>query len=87
MKITRYMETILTIINPFFVSNQWQLQQKDNTLCYQYNKDEFVITLLPKTNEIEITIPLNEVRYKNKFKGVTTAIDYIKMHLDYYHLR
>jgi hypothetical protein len=81
------MDTLFNNIHPFFVSKQWLLQKKDNTLCYHYHNDEFRITLLPKTDQIEITVPLNEVFYKNKCNGITSAIDYIKMHLQYYHTK
>ena len=86
------METLFNVINPFFDQNHWQLYKQDNSLCYinpirDRIADEFIITLIPKTNEFEITVPLNEVLYKNKLTNVKTAIDYIKMHLNYYHDR
>jgi len=82
------METIINVINPFFATKHWQIyKEKENTFCYRQRADEFIVTLLPQTAEIEITVPLNEVRYKNRFNKVNTeaAIDYIKMHLNYYH--
>jgi hypothetical protein len=86
------MDTLFNVINPFFDRNNWRMYKKDNTLCYSHPftdriADEFIITLLPKTNELEITVPLNDVLYKNKFINSTIAIDYIKMHLNYYHAR
>ena len=81
------METLINCIHPFFDQNKWQLLKKgENTAFYKYKTkyDEFIINFLPKTNEIEITIPLNEVSYKNKFYNVDTAINYLKMHLNYY---
>ena len=38
----------------------------------------------PKTSEYEITVPLRDVFYKNKFYNLTTAVDYMQMHLNYY---
>jgi hypothetical protein len=81
------METLLTVIDPLFAANQWQLYQKENTICYRHKQDEFKIALLPQTAEYEITVPLNAVRYKNKFYALDTAVDYMKMHLNYYHNR
>jgi hypothetical protein len=82
------METLFNVINPFFTQNKWQPHKKDNNTVYYRNKcDEFVITVLPKTNEIEITIPLHEVLYKNKFYNLNVAVEYVKMHLNYYHIR
>ena len=78
------METIFKAINPFFDENKWQSYKKANTLSYQNQTDEFIVSVLPQTAEIEITVPLHEVRYKNKFTVVATAIDYLKMHLNYY---
>jgi hypothetical protein len=88
------METIFNIIHPFFDKTQtqtqtqtrWQCQKKENTLLYKciHKCDEFIITVLPKTAEIEITVPLHQVQYKNKFTNVESAIDYVKMHLNYY---
>jgi len=78
------METIFNVIHPFFVENKWQSCKKANTVSYRNKTDEFIVTVLPKTAEIEITIPLHEVVYKNKFNTIPTAIDYLKMHLNYY---
>ena len=78
------MESLLTVINPIFDASQWQLYKKENTICYRHKQDEFTISLLPKTSEYEITVPLNEVVYKNKFYKLDTAVDYMKMHLNYY---
>jgi hypothetical protein len=81
------MESLLTVINPIFTANQWQMYTKENTICYRHKQDEFTIALLPKTAEYEITVPLNEVLYKNKFYKLDTAVDYMKMHLNYYYTR
>ena len=88
------METIFNVIHPLFVENNWLIQKKENTLCYSKQSssnqpDEFIIKHLPKTNEIEITVPLNEVDYKNTFNNtaMNTVVDYVKMHLNYYHTR
>ena len=78
------METIFKAINPFFDENKWQSYKKANTLSYQNQTDEFIVSVLPQTAEIEITVPLHEVRYKKKFTVIPTAIDYLKMHLNYY---
>ena len=80
------LETLLNVIHPFFTAKKWQPYQQDNTIYYRNKRDEFIITLLPKTNEIEITIPLHEVLYKNKFYNLNTAVEYVKMHLNYYHI-
>jgi hypothetical protein len=91
-------ETIFNVIHPFFVQNKWRMYKKDNTLCYSKQSssnqpDEFIIKHIPKTNEIEITVPLNEVDYKNKFNNTNPdvitnmVVDYVKMHLNYYHSR
>jgi len=80
------METIFNVINPFF-SQKWKFcKQAENTICYRNKTDEFVVTMLPKTGGIEITIPLKEVVYKNTFYNLNTAIEYMKMHLNYYDL-
>jgi hypothetical protein len=83
------METIFNVINPFFQASQWHLQKKENTICYKYKTDEFIINLLPKTNELEITVPLNDVAYKNTFNNYNLNIisEYLKMHLNYYHTK
>ena len=78
------METIFKAINPFFDENKWQSCKKANTVSYHNQNDEFIVTVLPHTAEIEITVPLDEVRYKNKFTVIPTAIEYLKMHLNYY---
>jgi hypothetical protein len=78
------MESLLTVIEPIFAPNKWQMYKKENTICYRNKQDEFKIALLPKTSEYEITVPLREVFYKNKFYNLTTAVDYMKMHLNYY---
>jgi hypothetical protein len=78
------MESLLTVIDPIFAANQWQMYKKENTVCYRNKQDEFKIALLPKTAEYEITVPLGEVVYKNKFYKLDTAVDYMKMHLNYY---
>jgi hypothetical protein len=78
------METIFNVINPFF-SQKWKLyKQAENTLCYRNQADEFVVTMFPTTGGIEIKIPLKEVVYKNTFYNINTAIEYMKMHLNYY---
>ena len=81
------LETIINVINPFFAAKQWEIKKKINTIYYSNIKDEFVITLLPSTGGIEVTIPLNEVRYKNTFYNINTVADYVKMHLNYYQNR
>ena len=81
------METIFNVIHPFFVETKWKSCKKANTVSYQNQTDEFIVTVLPQTAEIEITVPLDEVRYKNKFTALPTAIDYLKMHLNYYHAK
>lgn len=87
------METIFNVIHPFFNQYQWHLYKRSNTLCYRNpyktSADEFVVTLLPKTNEIEITVPLDEVLYKNTFNNYTldSIGAYVQMHLNYYHNR
>lgn len=78
------METILNVIHPLFIEKQWRGFKTDNSVSYWNHADEFIIKLLPQTAEIEITIPLSEVRYKNKFNTIPAAIDYLKMHLNYY---
>jgi hypothetical protein len=78
------MESLLNIIEPLFATNQWKMSKKENTICYRNKQDEFTIALLPKTSEYEITVPLREVFYKNKFYNLTTAVDYMQMHLNYY---
>jgi hypothetical protein len=80
------METIFNVIHPFFVKNKWNLHQKGNTFCYKNTSDEFIIKHLPQTNEIEITVPLYDVAYKNTFNNynVNTVSEYVKMHLNYY---
>jgi hypothetical protein len=75
------METILTIINPFFDKNTWQCYKKENTLSYRKREDEFIISLLPNTGEIKVSVPLREVIYYNKFYNIEKATEYIKMHL------
>jgi len=81
------MESLLTVINPIFAANQWKMYKKENTIYYRNKEDEFKIALLPQTAEYEITIPLNEVLYKNKFYQLDKAVDYMKMHLNYYYSR
>ena len=78
------MESLLTVIEPIFARNQWKMYKKENTVCYRNQKDEFKIALLPRTAEYEITIPLHEVLYINKFYKLDMAADYMKMHLHYY---
>ena len=78
------MESLLNVIEPIFAANHWQMYKKENTVCYRHKQDEFKIALLPQTAEYEITIPLHEVLYKNKFYNLATAVDYMKMHLNYY---
>jgi hypothetical protein len=77
------METILTIINPFFDKNAWQCHKKENTVCYRNKGDEFEIALSPKTGEIKVAVPLREVIYYNTFYNIEKAADYIKMHITY----
>ena len=85
------METILNMIHPIFTNKssleKWLPHIKSNTIRYQRSCDEFVITYLPKTGEFEITVPLKDVFYKNKFTNLTTAAEYIQMHLNYYQNR
>jgi hypothetical protein len=81
------METIFNVINPFFAGNQWQLNRNINTMFYRNKTDEFVITLLPSTGGIEVTVPLNKVCYKNTFYTLNTVVDYVKMHVNYYQTR
>ena len=76
------METFFTVIHPLFEGRKWRLDKKDNTVCYKKACDEFMITMLPKTKELEITIPLRDAVYKNKFYNPTDALEYVKMHLD-----
>lgn len=83
------METLVNCIHPLFDETKWQLlKREENTVYYRYKPTyvvEFIIHLLPKTEEIEVSVPLNqEVLYKNKFYNVNTAVDYIKMHINEY---
>jgi hypothetical protein len=78
------MESLLNVIEPMFAANQWQMYKKENTICYRHKQDEFKIALLPQTAEYEITVPLQDVLYKNKFYNLSTAVDYMQMHLNYY---
>lgn len=85
------METILNLIHPIFTNNgllqKWLPNIKSNTIRYQNSWDEFVITYIPNTAEFEVTVPLKDVFYKNKFNNLTSAADYIQMHLNYYQKR
>ena len=78
------MESLITVIDPIFDANQWQMYKSENAIYFRNQNDEFKIAMLPKTAEYEITIPLQEVLYKNKFYQLDTVVDYMKMHLNYY---
>jgi hypothetical protein len=84
------METILNLIHPIFTNKaslKWLPHIKSNTIRYQNSWDEFVITYIPNTAEFEVTVPLKDVFYKNKFNNLTSVAEYIEMHLNYYQKR
>ena len=67
------METILNLIHPIFTNKaslqKWLPNIKSNTIRYQNSWDEFIITYIPNTAEFEVTVPLKDVFYKNKFNN------------------
>ena len=81
------METLLNVIDPFFASYNWnRFQTNNNAVCYKNQNpyDEFVIKMVPRSHEISVSVPVDSVLYKQTFQTVSTAIEYITMHLDYY---
>ena len=73
------MDTFISVIHPFFEQKKWRCTEKQNSFCYQKASNEFSITLFK--NELEITVPLSEVLYKQKFNNPNVAAEYVKMHL------
>jgi hypothetical protein len=91
MLIQLIMETLLNLVDPFFTRYEWRLQKNASAgnICYKNKNpyDEFVIALLPRTHEISVIVPVDSVPYKQTFQTMATAVDYIQMHLNYYHKR
>jgi len=90
------METLLNTLSPIFEQYKWQIKSNvdnnnNNKICYKSASpyDEFIVEMIPKTNEIVTivpvsNIPLGSVPYKKTFIDMNTAIDYMKMHLNHY---
>ena len=76
-------------LTPLFHQHDWHFSSKssnNNKFCYKKTNpyDEFSIEILPTSNQIITIVPVNDVHYKKTFINMTTAIEYIKMHLNYY---
>ena len=81
------METLINVIHPFFTATKWHCVKKENTVRYMHTDriyDEFIISLLPRTAEIEVSVPIADALYKKKFNTKHNVVEYVKMHLDYY---
>lgn len=80
------METIINAVEPFFARYKWRFNKSSNTICFKNKNpyDEFIIKMIPQTHEICVIVPVDSVPYKQTFKKLATAIDYITMHLEYY---
>lgn len=88
------METLTNIINQEFMKHNCFTTTTKNNACYKVNNqtvpcDEFIIEYLPKTDEYNVTVPVNSVSYKKTFTEtsettINKMVDYLKMHLDYY---
>ena len=91
--ITSYMETLVNTISPIFKKYKFHstISNSHNKICYKNERtnpyDEFIVEILPKTNEIITIVPIGDIPYKKTFVNMNTAIEYIKMHLDYYEKR
>ena len=93
------METLVNTISPIFkkynfhstISISNSISNNHNKICYKNEGtnpyDEFIVEILPKTNEIITIVPVGDIPYKKTFVNMNTAIEYIKMHLDYYEKR
>lgn len=85
-------DTLFNHVQQFFTNNnKWSSSiQTANKVSFnsKYSPyDEYVIEN-PSTNEITVSIPLNEVAYKKSFSlrkdNINSIVDYVKMHLEYY---
>jgi len=79
--------SLLNKLQPLFNTTKWHLSQTSaNKVCYnnfQNPLDEYIIET-PSTHEIQVSIPINQVAYRNTFFNMNEVINYVKMHLAYY---
>jgi hypothetical protein len=66
-------------------TNKWTCSKMSDQLRYTNSfvpLDEYVIA----TNDtiVNVTIPLDSIAYKTTFYNLNDAINYVKMHLEYY---
>ena len=85
------LEIIFTNIYSEFNENQWECLKTNNMITFT-NKfaplDKFYIeTSENSIYEINVSIPVNKVNYKNTIMNMNEAVSYIKMHIAFYELR
>ena len=86
--ITLTMDTIFNVMHPYFTQHRWRLSATTPaSLCYKNSHpyDDIIITM-PSNNIINVTVPVGKNPYRKTFKNIDIAIEYVKMHLDYYTL-
>jgi hypothetical protein len=78
-------DTLYNNIKYLFNADDWKCLKTPDQLRYTNSLvplDEYVIDT--DINKINVSIPLNSISYKTTFVNFNDAINYLKLHRDYY---
>jgi hypothetical protein len=80
------LNNLISLVQPFFNKTNWQSSYTTDKVAF-YNAiepyDEYVIGFTP-LNEINVSVPIKSVAYKQTFFNINDVVAYVKMHLDFY---